>query len=280
VSGTVPCLCGHDVYDEVFRYQAPPAGEVRFNFSADAGYDRRILRCRACGHFVSVHAMTVGGLYAGEYVTSTYAAGIRPAFDRIVSLSPERSDNVGRVRRVTAFAHVRAEGAAPGTILDIGSGLCVFLHAMKAAGWQGTALDPDERAVEHARNVVGVDAVRGDFMTADGLGRFNIVSFNKVLEHVEDPVSMLARARRHVAPGGFVYIEVPDGEMAARDGPCREEFFVEHHHVFSAASLALMVAGAGFDLLVLERLQEPSSKYTLRAFVEPSRAGLAKPVTS
>ena len=97
---------------------------------------------------------------------------------------------------------------------------------MKAAGWRGTALDPDPRAAAHARNVVGVNAVCGDFMTLADLGRFDAVTFNKVLEHVEDPVLMLARSRQHLADGGFVYIELPDGEAAAEDGPGREEFFI------------------------------------------------------
>ena len=57
---------------------------------------------------------------------------------------------------------------------------------------------------------------------------------------------MLARARSFVAEGGVVYVEVPDGEARGRDGPGREEFFVEHLHVFSAASLALLADRAGF----------------------------------
>ena len=59
---------------------------------------------------------------------------------------------------------------------------------------------------------------------------------------------MLARARDFVAHGGVVYVEVPDGEAAAEEGAAREEFFVEHLHVFSAASLALLADRAGFAL--------------------------------
>jgi len=88
-------------------------------------------------------------------------------------------------------------------------------------------------------------------------------------------VAMLAKASAHVKPGGFVYVEVPDGEAAVIDGPGREEFFIDHWHVFSVASLALLVAQAGFAVRVLERLREPSGKYTLRAFMVPSVSVLA-----
>ena len=138
---------------------------------------------------------------------------------------------------------------------------------MKAAGWHGTALDPDRRAIEHARGVVGVEGIHGDFFEVSSATRYDVISLNKVLEHVEHPVRMLARAADHLAAGGFVYVELPDGEVATGHGPQREEFFIEHHHVFSAASLTLLASRAGFQVRCLERLQEPSTKFTLRGFL-------------
>jgi hypothetical protein len=140
---------------------------------------------------------------------------------------------------------------------------------MKASGWNCTALDPDPRAVRHAQDTVGVRAICGDFMAVQDIGRFNMVTFNKVLEHVKDPVAMLAKAQMHLSPEGAVYVEVPDGEAAVRKGPGREEFFIDHPHVFSAASLGMLAVRAGFTVREIERLREPSTKYTLRAFLAP-----------
>ena len=86
---------------------------------------------------------------------------------------------------------------------------------------------------------------------------------------------MLARATEDLNDSGFVYVEVPDGEAAVQDGPGREEFFVEHWHVFSAASLALLASRAGFIVREIERIHEPSGKYTLRAFLTPRLWGVA-----
>jgi SAM-dependent methyltransferase len=248
---------------EAWRYDSPPAGETRFSFSGP-GYERTIERCDLCGHFVSRHLFGPE-LYGGAYVDATYAEGLDAAFERIMALPDGLSDNSARVRRVTAFADGHL---APGaTVLDVGSGLCVFPALLKRHGFRCTALDPDPRAAEHARRTVGVSAVCGDFMAHDGLGTFDLVSFNKVLEHVEDPVAMLARARTVAAEGGYVYVEVPDGDAAAVQGPEREEFFVEHMHIFSPASLALLAARAGFSPIRVERLHEASGKYTLAAFL-------------
>jgi hypothetical protein len=114
-------------------------------------------------------------------------------------------------------------------------------------------------------------------MASQGLGRFDVVTFNKVLEHVTDPVSMLARSAQHLCEDGFVYIELPDGEAALAEGPQRQEFFIDHWHVFSAASLALLATRAGFRLQALERLHEPSGKYTLRAFLVRAPAAAGRP---
>ena len=194
--------------------------------------------------------------------------GIGEAFARIAALPPERSDNAGRVRRVAEFAGASRNGAP--TALDVGSGLCVFLHGLAARGWRGTALDPDPAAVAHARETVGVEAVAGDFMEAQRTGPLRRGALNKVIEHVADPVAMLARAAEHLAPGGVVYCEVPDAPAAALEGPGREEFFIEHLHVFSPASLAMAAARAGLSPARVERLHEPSGKWTIAAFLVAS----------
>lgn len=256
-----------------FAYDARPEGETDFDLKGGA-YERHYNVCRTCGHFSSNTEMDLSALYDGAYVDATYsnADGMRQTFERIIGFPPERSDNTGRVARINAFrAHWPAWGGRTPSALDIGSGLAVFPYALTQTGWNCTALDPDERAAEHAREAAGVAAVAADFLTVDtaALGAFDLITLNKVLEHVIDPIEMLARCRDCLAEDGAVYIELPDGEAAADDGPGREEFFVEHHHVFSVSSIALLIQRAGFRALAIERLREPSSKFTLRAFMVP-----------
>lgn len=266
----VHCMCGVNRFTTVHNYFAPPRGEVSSFTTADGCYRREVVRCSVCAHFVSLHEMGSPAFYEGGYVDATYgdAAGLRRAFERIVSLPAEKSDNAGRVARVVEFTSTYFGAAGtPRRVLDVGAGLCVFLHRMQAAGWDCTALDPDPRAAEHARSV-GVTAVAADFRSATDLGVFDLVTFNKVLEHVPDPVAMLRQAAQWLAPAGLIYAELPDGEAAALDpdGFGREEFFIEHDHVFSPVSLATLTSLAGFRLLTMERLREPSGKYTLRMF--------------
>ena len=261
-------LCGGRL-DPALSWSSAPEGETHFELPAGQTYEREFGSCSVCGHYVSVHELDLSGLYEGAYVDATYGAdGLRRTYDRIMGLPPERSDNVQRTARVEAWARAHLP-STDRTVLDVGSGLAVFPARMKEAGWEVTALDPDERAAEHARSVVGVTAVAGDFMERDVGGSYALVTFNKVLEHVPDPVAMLARSPDLLAQDGAVYVEVPDGEAAAADGAGREEFFIEHLCAFSPASLALLCRRAGMAVELIERIREPSDKYTLYAFARP-----------
>ncbi len=265
-------LCLAADFEPIHHYAEPPSGETRFPLTE--AYRRDLYRCRGCGHFFSATPIDLQRLYEQDYVSATYdGQGLRAAFERITGLPADRSDNAGRLRAVDTFATawMASERVSGGRrLLDVGSGLCVFAYGMRRLGWECTALDPDERAARHAREVAQVEAVHADFVRWRPTGQpFALVSFNKVLEHVVDPIAMLAHARECLVRRGLVYAELPDGEAAIAEGPGREEFFIEHHHAFSLRSIALLAERAGFQTLQTERLREPSRKFTLRAFLTP-----------
>ena len=262
-------ICEGMHFETVFIYTDPPPREIRFASSSAPDYYREEWRCKRCGHFISVHEMDLSSLYLGDYVTANYTdtEGLRRRFDKIAGLPPEKSDNESRVLQILKYAKIRfIERSKPPSILDIGSGLCVFLNRMKKEGWDCTALDPDERAVAHARDTVGVKAIAGDFAKTPVSGHFDVITLNKVLEHVADPVTMLRKASELLAPGGFMYIELPDGEQAAEEGKDREEFTIDHLHVFSLCSTERLFKRAGLTPKLIERVREPSTKVTLRIF--------------
>jgi SAM-dependent methyltransferase len=268
---TLQCPCADSYLGVAFTYDAPPPGETRF--ALHGAYSRAYDRCGLCGHWFARHNIDLADLYDRSYVDATYGglAGVRRRLNDILALPPDGSDNVGRVARVAAFAEAHLDGkTARRRLLDVGAGIGVFPAAMKAAGWTVVAIEPDPRTAQHLRDTVGIEAHSVPVAAIDRecVGSFEVVSFNKVLEHVEDPVKMLLMAGPLLAPGGFVYIELPDGDAAAAHGKEREEFFIEHHHVFSPASLALLGTRAGLTVLDIERLREPSGKFTLRAFLK------------
>lgn len=266
-AAALSCFCDQPDHVPAFQYDRPPEGETQFDWKGQT-YRRGYQRCRRCGHWSAEIHMDLTDFYRGGYMDGTYGVRILENFQRILALPPVKSDNSARVQRVLAFAKTHLSRGISPRLLDVGSGLAVFPFRMKECGWQVTALDPDARAAEHARQHAGIRAVHADFMRWEPASRelFDVITLNKVLEHVEDPVAMLARARRWISPRGFLYAEVPD-VSAAEGGPAREEFFIEHLHVFSSASLAEASRLAGWSRLGGFEFREPSSKHTLCAFL-------------
>ncbi len=262
-------VCVGKQWDVTFVYEAAPIGETRF--LANHEYKRRILQCKNCGHFINDISIDLNTFYKSKYVDHTYGSDLLTSYNRIMALPRSKSDNYHRVIRVDRFLkrHLgrKRNNSTPPSVLDIGSGLCVFLAGMKKKGWECTALDPDFRAAEHARRNVMIKAVCEDYFTCKITDMFNLITFNKVLEHVADPVVMLQKCKKNLKSDGIVYVEVPDGQGAVKEGENREEFFIEHLHVFSISSLCLVAFRAGFLILEAKRIREPSGKFTLYAFL-------------
>ncbi len=271
INNTQCSICNTSHPDLLHEYTSPPAGETVFPFSSSDRYRRSIVACRRCHHMMSFHDYNLNDFYDESYGTSTYGKkGIQATFDRIMGLPEGKSDNSGRVKKILEYHskyHVTTTSVP--SVLDVGAGLCVFLYKMKAAGWNCAAVEPDRRMAAHARDTLEVQTFCGSFTELPQGDAYDYLTFNKVLEHVVDPVEMLKKAKLHLKKSGMVYIELPDGEAAWKEGPGREEFFIEHYHIFSLASVCLLAQKAGFMPLEIERLQEPSTKYTIRALLAP-----------
>tara|TARA_A100001015_G_C14748898_1_gene616703 strand:+ start:611 stop:820 length:210 start_codon:yes stop_codon:yes gene_type:complete len=67
-----------------------------------------------------------------------------------------------------------------------------------------------------------------------------------------------------------MYIEVPDGYAASKhkDSKFREEFFVDHLHIFTQTSLKRCIELAGLTLLSCKSIEEKSGKLSIYAFVK------------
>ncbi|MFV1852251.1 MAG: class I SAM-dependent methyltransferase [Thalassospira sp.] len=262
------CICGGRALRKHFEYFEAPRGETAFNLK-NKDYYRAYYCCEACGHFIGGHELDLSDLYSGDYVDATYGgvAGMKSWLEKILSLPQSQSDNAARVCRISDFAATRFGEGHRCNVLDVGAGIGVFPAALKKNGWSVTAVEPDERTVKHLRDCVNVEAFCENLfdLSPTQIGYFDLVTFNKVLEHVEYPAELLLKSSEFLTDGGAIYVELPD-VAASTEGQGREEFFVEHHHVFSPASFCILGERAGLSLAQLMRLREPSNKFTLAGF--------------
>ncbi|MAT10618.1 MAG: methyltransferase [Rhodopirellula sp.] len=262
-----PCCANNQEFTCQYTYEEKPIGETDFGFS---DYNRKIWRCEICGHFLSICSMDLSSLYKADYVDMTYGGikGIKDKYDKIMNLNATDSDNLQRVDYVINYANMHFVDLDDLSLLDIGSGLGVFLGKIKEkTKWSCVAIEPDKRFADHVKNELAIEAIDQDYRDINWDRKFDIITLNKVLEHIEHPVNLLESCKRDLTSNGFIYIELPDGDQAFLDSDNynREEFFIEHHHIFTVPSMVLLIQRAGFKVMSISRIKEPSSKYTLRA---------------
>lgn len=158
-----------------------------------AGHDVR--RCRACGHvFDAAHAQDPGQ-YDAAYFRDHYA----PRADALRAF----------------FAQELARLGSPppgGRVLDVGSGMGLFLQQAKRAGWSVRGVDVSAAACREA--VAGgldeAEVHHGALADLDEPeGSFDLVTFWDSLAHIPHLHGDLVRARRLLRPGGRLLVKTP-----------------------------------------------------------------------
>lgn len=130
-----------------------------------------------------------------------------------LAISGIPSTLLGLTQARRQLLHMFLEGLKPGKVLEVGCGSGEFLHRMHKLGWEGTGLDFDEKAIEHAKTLYGSS---GTFLHSDLTGAkfadnsFDAVTMNHVIEHVPDPVELLKEVRRVLKPGGKFVAATPN----------------------------------------------------------------------
>lgn len=262
-------LCGSTNYVVIAEIRQKPKGETDFGIPPQ-NYQRLVCQCQNCSVYFNIHDYITPEFYTGRYNVATYNRRIHERYQEIRSLPKERSDNKHRVERVANFIDRLGLPHEQVRVLDVGSGLCVFPAELKDRGFQCYCIDPDAAAIEHALKNVKVEGAHvGTLDDFESEQKFDLISFNKVLEHIKEPVQYLKKTRSFLTSQGTVYVELPDGDGALEHGDAvdRQEFYIEHFTAFNKASLAFLAQRAGFDCLEVESIHEPSGKFTVYGFL-------------
>lgn len=115
-------------------------------------------------------------------------------------------------RLLSTFERFRRSGR----ILDIGCGQGDFLEIARQRGWHEQGSEYSEAAVALCRSR-GLKVVHGDLALSDfGDQVFDVITAFEVIEHVNDPATLMAHVRRLLRPGGLLYITTPNFDSVLR----------------------------------------------------------------
>lgn len=195
---------------------------------------------------------------------------IRERFEEVVSLPPQKSDNRKRVSRIRAFLAEQKllfEKDESKDVLDVGAGMGVFLYCFLGNSWRGTAVEPDPNACNHMRDVLPRSKIiQGYFDKIDLQSTFDLITLNRMLEHVANPYTLMEGIRRLLKKAGFLYLELPDVRAYFHNGPHDQDFGYGHYIIYSPIALSYLGSRSDLELVLLNRVTEPSSKHTIYAF--------------
>ncbi len=98
-----------------------------------------------------------------------------------------------------------------GRVFDVGCGDGKFLNRMLQLGWSVAGVDFDAKAVANAKSMYGLDLHRGDLASARfAADSFDAVTMSHVMEHLPDPLALLAEVQRILKPGGRLVLTTPN----------------------------------------------------------------------
>jgi len=159
------------------------------------------------------------------------------------------------LREIASLGTMCLNGSRKGKLLDVGCGSGRFLALMRDAGWKVLGVEQDRAAAKLAQERFGVPVIVGTLPEANlPEESFDAVTLSHVIEHVYDPVGLLAECRRVLKPGGRVVVLSPNVESRGRQ-TFRESWLhldpPRHLFLFSLMTLGLCAqrAGSSVDLI-------------------------------
>lgn len=139
-----------------------------------------------------------------------------------------------------------------GRLLDVGCGNGAFLALARQTGWEVQGLDFDQGAVNAARSR-GLDVRHGGIeLLADVSNAYDVVTLSHVVEHVHDPITLLANIQRLLKPGGRLWLKTPNlASVGANEfgSDWRDMDPPRHLVLFNRGSLQSALRRAGFSAI-------------------------------
>lgn len=140
-----------------------------------------------------------------------------------------------------------------GRVLDVGSGAGATLNELRKLGWEVYGVDPDPQAVDNAMRSYSLNVSTGAIEDRSyPSNHFDSVIMSHVIEHVHNPVDLLAECRRVLKPGGLLVVATPNAESLGSQyfGPSWRVLEPPRHlTVFSKLSLTQATILARLSIL-------------------------------
>ena len=203
-----------------------------------------------------------------DYYNLTLKNDIKKKFNFIRSLSKSSSINFFRVKRVAELIKLNYKKKTI-NIIDIGAGTGIFLYELckqlknKKIKTNNYAFDSDPNSLSFLKKC---SFIRECYNNIEKLNKkFDLITLNKTLEHIYDPVNFLNKIKKILKKDGLLYVEVPDNDNTIQVKKNDPVFMSLHHNFYSSKTFLYLSKKIKLNLLYFKKINELNKKYTIYA---------------
>ncbi len=222
-------ICGSDKYREVCDIRIAPLTTPS-----------KLVRCEGCGLFYANPRLEREA--EEEYYRKRY--------------HEDYGEDYWYERRIDVFKRAlrRIEGFIKhGKLIDVGCGKGYFMDLAKNNGWEVKGVEISDSAVDHARQKLKLDVVKGGLRDAHLEAEyFDVATMWNVLDHMRDPRSDLIEINRILKKGGYFFIRVSNLYFHLRlFRLCKGAPSVFHLYSFDKDSIRKLLESTGFSDVIV-----------------------------
>ncbi|GLC94531.1 type 12 methyltransferase [Cupriavidus sp. TA19] len=174
-------------------------------------------------------------------------------------------DNVIQLKWYPKRVVQSAEGAS--SLLELGLGHGITSSVFEQHFERHVVIDASPAVIENFRRQFPdskVEIAESYFEEFETSERFDVIMFGYILEHVDDPVGILRHFRQFLAPGGRMFVTVPNAEVLNRrlghlagllpdmQQLSEHDFLLGHKRYYTVDSLRDDILEAGYAIKRME----------------------------
>lgn len=167
-------------------------------------------------------------------------------------------------------------------VCDLGAGLGFFSVGFADRGATVTAVDVDADALAYLSSTYGIKVLQKDVEKDElGLSEYDVVFIGEILEHIQNPGMLIAKAVAALKPNGLIVLSTPalEGLLIHSEGKQLAHTHGSEKHErdgFSEGELRQLLEDSGFEVIyskfTIFLLAELFMQVTKRAYMKSRKA--------
>jgi len=205
--------------------------------------------CKACDFYMSESSETPEGrrkIYMKYWQKEMRGATVEEFFPEAQNIQLKL--NMERIGWITQQSPLTPDTK----VLDIGSGYATFPNTFKRLGQNIECLEPEPTNASYIRDTLKMPCYECFYEDYKSDGKYTLIIMSNVLEHFENPIGMLKKAKGQLTEGGSIYIEVPEASEFDLLPEDHDDFNSLHLWFFSEKSLRKILEMSGLAIKKLE----------------------------